>query len=110
MRARRAHASAGPDDEDAEGDEDMEDGGEDGGDAEDQELYCYCQKLSYGEVRAACYLALAWARVLAGGCPVCPASVVASSPVFCRRRRRRRRGGGGGGGRACTGEPVRRCR
>ena len=33
-------------DEDAEGEED-----EDGADAEDQELYCYCQKLSYGEVR-----------------------------------------------------------
>ena len=52
IRSRRVHASAGPDDEDAEGEEDVEDGGEDGADAEDQELYCYCQKLSYGEVRA----------------------------------------------------------
>lgn len=49
MRSRRFTASAGLDDEDAEGEED--EAGEDGGDAEDQELYCYCQKLSYGEVR-----------------------------------------------------------
>ncbi|KAI0722723.1 hypothetical protein C8Q76DRAFT_719988 [Earliella scabrosa] len=47
VRSRRVHASAGPDDEDAEGEED-----EDGADAEDQELYCYCQKLSYGEMIA----------------------------------------------------------
>ena len=33
----------------AEGEED--EGGEDAGDTEDQEIYCYCQKLSYGEVR-----------------------------------------------------------
>ncbi len=49
MRSRRFTASAGLDDEDAEGED--EEAGEDGGDAEDQELYCYCQKLSYGEVR-----------------------------------------------------------
>ena len=36
----------GDDDEDAEGEED-----EEGGDAEDQGIYCSCQKLSYGEVR-----------------------------------------------------------
>ncbi|KAH9943195.1 uncharacterized protein BXZ73DRAFT_87583 [Epithele typhae] len=52
VHSRRKHASAGPDDEDAEGEDDMEDGGEDGADAEDQELYCYCQKLSYGEMIA----------------------------------------------------------
>ncbi len=50
VRQRRgpAHAPTGLDDEDAEGEED-----EEGGDAEDQGIYCYCQKLSYGEVRAA---------------------------------------------------------
>ncbi|KAI0752772.1 hypothetical protein C8Q80DRAFT_1148148 [Daedaleopsis nitida] len=42
VRSRRAHASTGMDDEDAEGDDD----------AEDQEPYCYCQKLSYGEMIA----------------------------------------------------------
>ncbi|KAI1796121.1 hypothetical protein LXA43DRAFT_970036 [Ganoderma leucocontextum] len=50
MRSRRFTASAGLDDEDAEGEED--EAGEDGADAEDQELYCYCQKLSYGEMIA----------------------------------------------------------
>ncbi|KAI0677275.1 hypothetical protein C8Q78DRAFT_960660 [Trametes maxima] len=52
MRSRRAHASTGLDDADAEGEEDMDEAGEDNGDAEDQELYCYCQKLSYGEMIA----------------------------------------------------------
>ena len=37
--------------EDAEG----EDDGEDGGDAEDQQLYCYCQNTSYGEVGSTLY-------------------------------------------------------
>ncbi|KAH9855072.1 hypothetical protein C2E23DRAFT_867148 [Lenzites betulinus] len=53
MRSRRAHrASAGLDEDDGEGDEEMEEAAEDGADAEDQELYCYCQKLSYGEMIA----------------------------------------------------------
>ena len=43
-------------DEDAEGDNDADADGdddpEDSGDPEDKELYCYCQKMSYGEVRA----------------------------------------------------------
>ncbi|KAI9000752.1 hypothetical protein BD414DRAFT_511408 [Trametes punicea] len=52
MRSRRTHASAGLDEEDAEGEEDLDEAGEDNGDAEDQELYCYCQKLSYGEMIA----------------------------------------------------------
>lgn len=52
LRSRRVTASAGLDaDEDAEGEEDLEDATEEGGDAEDKELYCFCQKLSYGEVR-----------------------------------------------------------
>ena len=51
---RRVATSVGPDaDEDAEGEEDVEeDAMEEGGDTEDKELYCFCQKLSYGEVRA----------------------------------------------------------
>lgn len=51
---RRVTTSVGPDaDEDAEGEEDVEeDAMEEGGDTEDKELYCFCQKLSYGEVRA----------------------------------------------------------
>ncbi|OJT05402.1 Chromatin modification-related protein YNG2 [Trametes pubescens] len=53
MRSRRTHnTTGGPDEDDAEGDEDMDEAGEDGADAEDQELYCYCQKLSYGEMIA----------------------------------------------------------
>lgn len=73
VRSRRFTASAGLDDEDAEGEEDEV--GEDGGDAEDQELYCYCQKLSYGEVRpsASC---VAHARAVAAGCAVPGCEVV----------------------------------
>ena len=52
-RGRRVTTSAGPDaDEDAEGEEDLEeDAMDEGGDTEDKELYCFCRKLSYGEVR-----------------------------------------------------------
>ncbi|KAI0722394.1 hypothetical protein C8T65DRAFT_137918 [Cerioporus squamosus] len=45
VRQRRGPVSTGLDDEDAEGEED-----EEGGDAEDQGIYCYCQKLSYGQM------------------------------------------------------------
>lgn len=38
------------DDMDAEGEEDYEDNGDNGDDGEDKEIYCFCQKLSYGEV------------------------------------------------------------
>ncbi|KAK7696217.1 hypothetical protein QCA50_000870 [Cerrena zonata] len=49
----RAAASAEMDvDEDAEGEEDLEDNAEDNGEVEDKELYCFCQKLSYGEMVA----------------------------------------------------------
>lgn len=37
-------------DDDAEGEEDYEENGDDVGD-EDKQIYCFCQKLSYGEVR-----------------------------------------------------------
>ena len=51
-RPRRVSTPVGPDvDDDAEGEEDVEDIGEENGDVEDKELYCFCQKLSYGEVR-----------------------------------------------------------
>lgn len=54
LRSRRRTASNGLDaDEDAEGEDDVDDAMEEGGDAEDKELYCFCQKLSYGEVRRA---------------------------------------------------------
>lgn len=51
-RGRRRTASAGPDaDEDAEGEDDVEDEAmEDTGDQEDEQVYCFCQKLSYGEM------------------------------------------------------------
>ena len=49
VRPRRATSLFGPD-EDAEGEDDLEENGEEGGDPEDQEIYCFCQKLSYGEV------------------------------------------------------------
>ncbi|CAL1700209.1 unnamed protein product [Somion occarium] len=39
-------------DQDAEGEEDLEENAEDNGEVEDQELYCFCQKLSYGEMVA----------------------------------------------------------
>ncbi|KII94649.1 hypothetical protein PLICRDRAFT_33459 [Plicaturopsis crispa FD-325 SS-3] len=45
---------ATPSDADAEGEDDMDEGadGEEGGDQEDKEIYCFCQKLSYGEMIA----------------------------------------------------------
>lgn len=53
LRSRRVTESAGPDiDEDAEGEDDLEEGMDDSGDAEDKRLYCFCQKLSYGEMIA----------------------------------------------------------
>lgn len=48
MRARRPTPSV--QDEDGDGEDDIEDGGEEGADPEDKTLYCFCQKLSYGEV------------------------------------------------------------
>ncbi|THH12711.1 hypothetical protein EW146_g7440 [Bondarzewia mesenterica] len=50
-RGRRAVSSLGPD-EDAEGEEDIEEAGEEGEDNEDKSLYCFCQKMSYGEMVA----------------------------------------------------------
>jgi hypothetical protein len=50
-RARRADSLFGAD-EDAEGEDDYEENGEDNGDPEDKEIYCFCQKLSYGEMIA----------------------------------------------------------
>ncbi|EKM53645.1 uncharacterized protein PHACADRAFT_163954 [Phanerochaete carnosa HHB-10118-sp] len=51
-RGRRATASVGPEaDEDAEGEDDVEDEAmEENGDQEDEQVYCFCQKLSYGEM------------------------------------------------------------
>jgi len=49
--SRRAVVSAGPD-EDAEGEDDVGDEGDDGGEQEDQQAYCFCRKLSYGEMIA----------------------------------------------------------
>lgn len=52
-RSRRVTASAGLDaDEDAEGEDDVD--MEEGGDADDKEVYCTCQRMSYGEVRTSC--------------------------------------------------------
>lgn len=48
MRTRRPTPSV--QDEDGDGEDDIEDGGEEGADTEDKTLYCFCQKLSYGEV------------------------------------------------------------
>jgi hypothetical protein len=48
-RSRRATSLFGAD-EDAEGEDDYEENGDEGGDTEDQQIYCFCQKLSYGEV------------------------------------------------------------
>ena len=55
---RRVTASVGPDlDEDAEGEDEPEDTAEDLGEVEeDKEIYCFCRKLSYGEVRTSLVL------------------------------------------------------
>jgi chromatin modification-related protein YNG2 len=48
----------GPD-EDAEGEDDTEEGnGDDDEDNEDKRLYCFCQKMSYGEVCVTRYILL----------------------------------------------------
>jgi chromatin modification-related protein YNG2 len=47
----------GPDD-DAEGEDDFEENGDEGGDPEDQQIYCFCQKLSYGEVSGSVFAVL----------------------------------------------------
>lgn len=52
-RGRRAPSTIG--DEDAEGEDDADaegdkDDGEASGDPEDEDLYCFCQEKSYGEV------------------------------------------------------------
>lgn len=48
----------GPD-EDAEGEDDVEEGnGDEDEDNEDKTLYCFCQKMSYGEVRTTRYFML----------------------------------------------------
>ena len=56
MRSRRFTASAGLDDEDAEGEDDIEDTNMDEnvdeGEPEDKSLYCFCQERSYGEMIA----------------------------------------------------------
>ncbi|KAH8118399.1 hypothetical protein DFH11DRAFT_1686570 [Phellopilus nigrolimitatus] len=53
LRNRRAPSSVGDDDADADNDADADgdvDDPEESGDPEDKELYCYCQKMSYGEM------------------------------------------------------------
>ena len=52
-RGRQAQPEPPGPDEDAEGDDDVEEGnGDEDEDNEDKTLYCFCQKMSYGEVRA----------------------------------------------------------
>ena len=58
-RSRRVVSPVGAD-EDAEGEDDMEDVGDDGEDNEDKSLYCFCQKMSYGEVSAALSFRRIW--------------------------------------------------
>lgn len=53
-RSRRAASNVEDDDEDADNDADADgdiDDQEESGDPEDKGLYCFCQKMSYGEVR-----------------------------------------------------------
>lgn len=52
-RGRQAQPEPPGPDEDAEGDDDVEEGnGDEDEDNEDKTLYCFCQKMSYGEVRS----------------------------------------------------------
>lgn len=89
---RRVTASVGPDaDEDAEGEEDLEEeNGEDNGDAEDTQIYCFCQKMSYGEVSRVQFVALSrrGATVRSRGRPRCGMPRGYESPqggsAFCR--------------------------
>lgn len=84
LRSRRVTESAGPDiDEDAEGEDDLEEGMDDSGDAEDKRLYCFCQKLSYGEVGDASSdgLACTWGIALICGYLV---QMIACDNADCR--------------------------
>ncbi|KAI0053888.1 hypothetical protein FA95DRAFT_1673797 [Auriscalpium vulgare] len=75
--------SIGPD-EDAEGEDDLEEMGGDDDDTEDKSLYCFCQKLSYGEMIACdnADCAYQWVSQLAalvrqpGAASFCPSSPV----------------------------------
>ena len=49
-RGRRGASLFGMDEVDGEGEEDYDENGDNGDDGEDKEIYCFCQKLSYGEV------------------------------------------------------------
>ena len=49
-RGRRGASLFGMDEVDAEGEEDYDENGDNGDDGEDKEIYCFCRKLSYGEV------------------------------------------------------------
>jgi chromatin modification-related protein YNG2 len=58
-RGRQVQPEPPGPDEDAEGEDDVEDGnGDDDEDNEDKTLYCFCQKMSYGEVRATRHIVL----------------------------------------------------
>ena len=58
-RGRQVQPEPPGPDEDAEGEDDVEDGnGDDDEDNEDKTLYCFCQKMSYGEVRATRHVVL----------------------------------------------------
>lgn len=58
-RGRQALPEPPGPDEDAEGDDDVEEGnGDEDEDNEDKTLYCFCQKMSYGEVRSYMFLSM----------------------------------------------------
>ncbi len=57
-RGRQTQPEPPGPDEDAEGEDDVEDGnGDEDEDNEDKTLYCFCQKMSYGEVRVTRHIA-----------------------------------------------------
>lgn len=56
VRGRQVQPELPGPDEDAEGEDDIEEGnGDEDEDNEDKTLYCFCQKMSYGEVCRAVY-------------------------------------------------------
>jgi chromatin modification-related protein YNG2 len=68
-RARQVQPELPGPDEDAEGEDDIEEGnGDEDEDNEDKTLYCFCQKMSYGEVCHAVYHVVLHNRFQSDGC------------------------------------------
>jgi hypothetical protein len=73
VRGRQIQQEIPGPDEDAEGEDDVEEGnGDEDEDNEDKTLYCFCQKMSYGEVCVTSlryyHVIIIFTKLLSDGC------------------------------------------